>query len=231
MRRRSSPALSRSSPKAAAVQPQSRAPVLTVLHDADFRTLWCVGGLSEVARWMEHMVLSWLIWQVTRSPLPLALVLVFNNLPRPLCSPFAGLLADRLSRRRILMGAQFLNTATALAVLALLILEHLQPWQVFVAVSLQGVVKSLEDPARRTAILDLVGAGRLVNALSLDVLNNTTGKLLGPLIGGVLVETVGFPWTYGCVLAVNVVNVGLMTRLRIPPSQGARVGEPVWRSL
>ena len=39
---------------------------------------------------MEHLVLSWLIWQVTRSPLPLALVLVFNNLPRPLCSPFAG---------------------------------------------------------------------------------------------------------------------------------------------
>src|SRR5215510_770554 len=219
-KRRSSPTLSRSSPKAAAVQPQSRAPVLTVLHDADFRIIWCVGGLSEVARWMEHLVLSWLIWQVTRSPLPLAMVLVFNNLPRPLCSPFTGLLADRLSRRRILIGAQLLNTVTALAVLTLLILERLQPWQVFVAVSLQGVVKSLEDPSRRTAILDLVGAGRLVNALSLDVLNNTTGKLLGPLIGGVLVETVGFPWTYGCVLAIHVVNLGLMTRLRIPAAQG-----------
>ena len=190
------------------MQPQSRAPVLTVLHDADFRTIWCVGGLSEVARWMEHLVLSWLIWQVTRSPLPLALVLVFNNLPRPLCSPFTGLLADRLSRRRILIGAQLLNTATALAVLALLILERLQPWQVFVTVALQGVVKSLEDPARRTAILDLVGAGRLVNALSLDVLNNTAGKLLGPLIGGVLVETIGFPGAYGCVLGVHVVIWG-----------------------
>ena len=213
------------------MQPQSRAPVLAILHDADFRTIWCVGGLSEVARWMEHMVLSWLIWQVTRSPLPLALVLVFNNLPRPLCSPFTGLLADRVSRRRILIGAQLLNTATALAVLALLILERLQPWQVFVAVSLQGVAKSLEDPSRRTAILDLVGAGRLVNALSLDVLNNTTGKLLGPLIGGVLVETIGFPWAYGCALAVHVVNLGLMTRLRIPPAQGARPGEPIWHSL
>jgi MFS family permease len=180
---------------------------------------------------MEHMVLSWLIWQVTHSPLPLALVLVFNNLPRPLCSPFTGLLADRLSRRRILIGAQLLNTATALAVLALLILERLQPWQVFVAVSLQGVVKSLEDPARRTAILDLVGAGRLVNALSLDVLNNTIGKLLGPLIGGVLVEAIGFPGAYGCVLGVHVVNLGLMTRLRIPPAQGARPGEPIWHSL
>src|SRR4029453_11741310 len=125
---------------------------------------------------MEHMVLSLLIWQVTRSPLPLALVLVFNNLPRPLCSPFAGLLADRFSRRLILIGVQLPHTATALAVLTRLILERLQPWQVFVAFSLQGVVKSLEDPSRRTAILDLVGAGRLVNALSLSVFNNTLGK-------------------------------------------------------
>jgi MFS family permease len=180
---------------------------------------------------MEHLVLSLLIWHVTHAPLPLALVLVFNNLPRPLCSPFAGLLADRLSRRRILIGAQLLNTVTTLGVLSLLVLERLQPWQVFIAVSLQGVVRSLEDPARRTAILDLVGAARLVNALSLDVLNNTVGKMLGPLIGGVLIETVGFPSAYGCVLALQVANLALMTRLRIPPAQGARAGEPIWLSL
>jgi len=213
------------------VQPQSRALVLSVLREADFRTIWCVGGLSEVARWMEQLVLSWLIWHVTRSPLPLALVLVFNNLPRPLCSPFAGLLADRFSRRRILIGAQLLNTLTALGVLGLLMLERIEPWQVFVAVALQGVVKSLEDPSRRTAILDLVGAGRLVNALSLEVLNNTLGKMLGPLIGGVLIETVGFSGAYGCVLAVHAATLGLMTRLRIPHAQGARSGEPVWHSL
>ncbi len=213
------------------MQPQSRAPVLAVLHEADFRTIWCVGGLSEVARWMEQLVLSLLIWHVTRSALPLALVLVFNNLPRPLCSPFTGLLADRLNRRSILVGAQILNTVTALGVLSLLMLERLQPWQVFLAVALQGVVKSLEDPARRTAILDLVGAGRLVNALSLEVLNNTFGKMLGSLMGGVLIEAVGFSGAYGCVLAVHVATLGLMTRLRIPPSQGARPGEPVWRSL
>src|SRR5215467_8298896 len=116
-----------------AVQPQRRAPVLSVFREADFRTIWCVGGLSEVARWMEQLVLSLLIWRVTHSPVPLALVLVFNNLPRPLCSPFTGLLADRLSRRRILIGAQLLNTLTALGVMGLLTLGRIQPWQVFVA--------------------------------------------------------------------------------------------------
>jgi hypothetical protein len=46
------------------VKPQSRAPVLSILHEADFRTIWCVGGLSEVAQWIEQLVLSLLIWHV-----------------------------------------------------------------------------------------------------------------------------------------------------------------------
>src|SRR5262249_13397694 len=83
----------------------------------------------------------------------------------------------------------------------------------------------------RGAILVVVGAGRLVNALSFAVLNNTFGKMLGPLLGGVLIEAVGFAGAYGCVLALHVANLGVMTRLRIPPAQGARAGEPMWRGL
>jgi MFS family permease len=180
---------------------------------------------------MEQLILSLLIWHVTRSPLQLALVLGVNNLPRPFCSPFAGLLADRFSRRRILFAAQLLNTSVALTLLALLRLDVIQPWQVFLAVALSGVTRSLEDPSRRTAIVDIVGVERLVNALSLDVLNNTIGKMLGSLVGGVLVQSVDFSGAYGCVLAVHVINLGLMTRLRIPAAQGLTPGEPIWRSL
>jgi len=217
--------------KVAPVNFQHRLPALRVLRDADFRIIWWVGGLSEVARWMEQLVLSLLIWEVTRSPLQLALVLVFNNLPRPLCSPFTGLLADRFSRRRILFGAQCLATATATCLLLTLILGTLQPWLVYLAVALMGITKALEDPSRRTAILDIVGSQRLVTALSLDGINHTIGKVLGPLVGGSLVETVGYAGACGCILAIHVVNLGLMTRLRIPPSQGMQQGDAIWRSL
>ena len=217
--------------KAVLVQPQHRPPVFSVLRDARFRIIWGVGCLSEVARWMEQLILSLLIWEVTRSPLQLALVLVFNNVPRPLCSPFAGLLADRFSRRRILFGAQFLITSTAIGLLFMLARGTIQPWHVYLAVALMGITKTLEDPSRRTAILDIVGSQRLVNALSLDVMSHTTGKIVGPLVGGVLVETVGFAGAYGCILAVHLINLGFMTRLRIPPSHGTSQGERVWPSL
>ncbi|WP_179137049.1 MFS transporter [Candidatus Entotheonella palauensis] len=212
------------------MKPQ-RAPILNVLRDADFRMIWCVGGLSEVARWMEQLVLSLLIWEVTRSPFQLALVLVFNNAPRPLCGPFTGLLADRFSRRRVLFGAQCLATSTAMGLLFTLISGTIQPWHVYLAVALMGITKALEDPSRRTAILDIVGPQRLVNALSLDGMNHTIGKVLGPLTGGTLVEAVGYTGACGCILAIHVINLGLVTRLRIPPSQGVQQGDSIWRSL
>jgi MFS family permease len=98
-------------------------------------------------------------------------------------------------------------------------------------VALQGIVKSFEDPARRTAILDLVGAERLVNAMSLDVVTNTLGKMLGPLAGGVVSEHLGFVGAYACVLVLHVVTLGLTMCLRIPPVQRERLDEPLWHGL
>jgi predicted MFS family arabinose efflux permease len=94
-----------------------------------------------------------------------------------------------------------------------------------------GITKALEDPSRRTAILDIVGSPRLVNALSLDGINHTIGKVLGPLVGGTLVETIGYAGAFGCILVTHVVNLGLMTRLRIPPSQGTLQKSSIWSSL
>ena len=65
-------------------------PALAVLQDRDFRAIWYAGGLHEVSRRMELLILSWLILQTTDSPFQLGLVLVFNNIPRPAFSLFSG---------------------------------------------------------------------------------------------------------------------------------------------
>ena len=106
-------------------------PVLAVLRDRSFRPIWYVGGLAEVSRRLEMLVLSWLVLQTTDSPFQLGLLLVFNNAPRPLFSLFAGLVADRFSRRRILFAAQTTNTLLAGMILAFIWFEHLATWHVF----------------------------------------------------------------------------------------------------
>lgn len=212
-------------------RPRTPAPVFTVLKDRDFRAIWYVGGLHEISRRMELLVLSWLILQTTDSPFQLGLVLVFNNVPRPLFSLFSGFVADRFSRHRILYVAQTINTLVAAVILLLIIREEIASWHVFLAVFMTGLTKSLEDPSRRTAILDIVGEGRLVNALSLDQISNTVGKMAGPLLGGILLDASGFNGAYAFVLAAQVLTLAQLTRVKIPLYQGAISAGPVWRSL
>ncbi len=225
------------------------APVFAVLQDRDFRVIWYVGSLREISRRMELLVLSWLILQATQSPFQLGLVLVFNNLPRPFLSLFTGLVADRFNRWRILAAGQLINTGIAVTLLALLATDAIAAWHVYAAVFMQGATKALEDPSRRTAILDIVGERRLVNALSLDTISNTSGKMLGPLLGGIMIDASGgllLPWlgadaveragfvgAAGLIVAVHLADLALLTRLRIPqkPPRAAGRVEPLWRSL
>ena len=228
-------------------RPRADAPVFTVLQDRDFRAIWYVGTLRELSRRMELLVLGWLILQSTGSPLQLGLVLVFNNLPRPVLSLFTGFVADRFNRWRILMLSQVINTAVAGVVLGLIVTDAIVAWHVYAAVFVQGATKSLEDPSRRTGILDIVGERRLVNALSLDTISNTSGKMLGPLLagimidtsgplissmlGGVSIETGGYVGACSLIVLVHLIDLGVMTRVRIPKKERTTTLEPVWSSL
>ena len=210
-----------------------RGTLLSVLQNADFRIIWYVGSVGEFGRRMELLVLSWMILQLTDSYLQLGLVLAFNNLPRPMVSMLTGYIADRFPRRRILLIGQSFNVLTVVTLLSVMAYDFdlIRPWHVFGAVFIQGLTKAIEDPSRRTAIFDIVGQQRLVNALSLDVISNNLGKMTGPVVGGIFLDTLGFTGAYCFILAVHVSNLGLMTRLRIPDYRGQTAIEPIVKSL
>ena len=206
---------------------------MSVLRITDFRVIWSVGSVGEFARRMELLVLSWLTLQVTDSYFQLGLVLVFNNAPRPVIAMFTGYIADRFSRQKIMLYAQLANVLTTATLLGVIAYDRelIQAWHVFGAVLIQGLTKAIEDPSRRTAILDIVGERRLVNALSLDVISHNVGRMLGPIAGGVLLDTVNFTGAYSALVAVHLFNLALITRLRIPAYQGRPLAEPMFRSL
>ena len=211
--------------------PGSPIPVFAVLQNRAFRAIWYAGSLHEISRRTELLVLSFLILEITQSPFQLLLVLVFNNLPRLLLAPIFGSVADRFSRQRVMVLSQFINVVISAAVLTLILTDLEQPWHLYLALMMQGVTKALEDPSRRTSILDIVGEGRVVNALSLDQIGNTTGKIAGPFLAGLLVETLGFPAAYTFVVVVHLGALGFLTRVRVPPRQAPAQREPVLRSL
>jgi MFS family permease len=207
-------------------------PAFDVLKNGDFRTLWTVKAINEVSRRMELLTLGYLVLRMTDSPFQVGLIAVFLNLPRPFFSLFAGLVADRLDRRRVLIGVHAIYSVISTVLLLLLVIGAVEPWHVFIAIFLQGSAKTLDDPSRRTAIFDLAGRERLASAMSLETINNNSGKIVGPLIGGVLIASTGFVGSYAVILALDAVSLLMISRLKLPHrplGEGAPV--QVWRSL
>ena len=210
----------------------SRMSAFAVLQSGDFRILWTVKAVHEVSRRMELLVLGYLVLRLTDSPFQVGLIAVFLNVPRPVFSLFAGLVADRLDRRRILIGVHATYVMISAALLVLLVMGVVEPWHVFLAILLQGSAKVLDDPSRRTAIFDLAGRERLASAMSLETINNNSGKIAGPLIGGVLIASTGFVGAYVAILALDAVSLLMMSRLKLPHRPlGGVPPVQVWRSL
>ena len=181
---------------------------------------------------MELLVLGYLIFNLTGSAFQVGLLALFLNAPRPPLSLFAGLLADRLDRRRIMIGIHAIYLALAAAILALLISDTIRPWHVFLVIFVQGAVKVLDDPSRRTAIFDLAGRHRVVSAMSLETITNNGGKILGPAAGGLLIAGTGFLGAYAILVALDLASLLLMVRLRLPPRATRGITHmAVWQGL
>ena len=205
---------------------------VALLRERDFRVIWSVGILAEFGRRNELLVWSLLLFKVIEAPASyLMLLWVFNNLPRPFVSPVAGYIADRFSRQRVMLLVQGANLVTTAGLLALLLydLDYVQSWHIFLAAFIQGTTKAIEDPSRRTGIFDIVGRDRIVNAMSLDVIAQNVGKMIGPVVGGLLIEFSGYPAAYIFLLFVHLDNLWLISRLRIPEAGVRAVMPPIWR--
>ena len=207
-------------------------PVLAVLQNRDFRILWGARTVHEVSRRMELLALGYLILQLTDSAFQVGLISVFLNAPRPFLSLFAGLVADRLNRRHILVGVHTIYFVITAILLSLLITDNIQPWQVFIAILVQGSAKVLDDPSRRTVIFDLAGQERIASAMSLETITNNCGKIVGPLVAGVLIAGTGFTGVFAVLVALDLVCMLLLFLLRLPNSVPSRGPAPsVWRGL
>ena len=213
--------------------PGARGTAADLMRERNFRYIWSVGILAEFGRRYEILVFSLLILDITNSPAQLMLLWVFNNLPRPFVSSIAGYIADRFPRQRIILLTQAVNLATAGGLLALMLygLDTLQTWHIFVAAFIQGTSKAIEDPSRRTGIFDIVGRERLVNAMSLDVISQNVGKMIGPVICGLLIQFSGYSDAYIFLLVVHLANLWVISRLQIPDAGLRAAVAPLWHGL
>jgi MFS family permease len=176
-----------------------------LLQYRDFRLMWIAGGLDNTGRWMDSVVMGLLVLELTDSAFQVALLFVFRWVPMLTFAFLSGMIADRSNRWAIMMVARTVALVATAAVLILLLMDAVEPWHVFIASFFLGWLFVLEFPSRRSLIYDLVGSHRIVSAMSLETINMTLGKFVGPFIAGLLIELTDFSGAYVFLMMVYTI--------------------------
>lgn len=190
--------------------------------------LWFFGQLiSLVGSWMQIIAQGWLVYQLSRSELILGLYGFTTAVPSLLISPWAGVFADRVPRRTMLLFTQAAFMLSAFLLAGLTLAGRVQVWHIILLGVLQGMINAVETPARLAFGLDLVGREDLTNSIALNATMFNGARVIGPAIGGMLLAAVGAGWCFmiNAVSFLAVIAGLLMMRLPPPVHRAAR-GNP-----
>jgi MFS family permease len=166
---------------------------------------------------MQNVAQAWLVYRMTHSSLLLGVVSFAGQIPVFPLAPLAGMVADRLERRKVVIATQTASMILALVLAYLTLTGRVTVWEVIVLASLMGVVNSFDIPARQSFLVEMVGREDLMNAIALNSSMFNGARIIGPAIAGILVASIGEGW---CFFANGVsfiaVIIGLFL-MRIPP--------------
>ncbi len=166
------------------------------LRFRDYRLLWLGQAGTSAGQWMDQVARSWLIYQLTGSPLELGAVAAARALPILAFGVVAGVVADRQGRKAQLIVSQVVNAVLNLALATLVVTGQVRPWHVYVTALLVGTAQAFQQPARQALISDLVGKEHLANAVALNSAIFNLMRSLGPALAGVLIAAVGVGGSY-----------------------------------
>ena len=169
--------------------------IRSLIGDSNFVRLWLTGSASGSMRWLETLAVSVYVFEITGSAFMVALLMSARMAPM-LLGAAVGALAERFNRQTILLsGLAIMSTVSAvMGVLALT--GAIQIWQIAFGSFLTGLFFASEFPVRRTILGEIAGQKRIGAALSLDSVSNNATRMIGPIIGGILIETVGLHGAY-----------------------------------
>jgi MFS family permease len=187
-----------------------------LLADDSLRRVWAIGGVAGLMRWLDQLVVGVYVFDVTHSPLLVALVTLARLMPM-LAGAFVGAFVERLALRRVL-GYGLAAIAGVYAVLAVLAFTGLlQIWHVGLGALLIGLYWSSEMSVRRTMLGEIAGPERMGKAMGLDWATINSTRLIGPLLGGALYTAFGVGGAY----AAGVICFGISAALAYGLTAGA----------
>jgi MFS family permease len=196
-------------------------PLRRLLASSAFRRLWAVGAIGNGMRWVEILVAAVFTFEVTGSAFAVSIVAMLRALPMLLAGAVAGAIAEVLDRRHLLMAGQLVVAVCGFTIAALAFAGALQVWHLGAASLLAGLAWTGEMAARRRMLTEAAGERDMVQAMGLDTLTNNTTRMAGPLLGGLLYETLGIGAAYALAGFCYLVTFLLLAGVRLPQQRRA----------
>lgn len=159
--------------------------------------LFFVGQLtSQAGTWMQMIAVIWVTLQITDSGFALGLVTAAQFLPVLVFGPWGGVIADRVDHHRFMLGTQAAFTVVAAAFAGLVVTDRLGMGAIYALSLAFGFITAMDNPVRRTLVVDLVGPDDVPNAVALNSSLMTGSRVIGPSIAGALITGVGVEWCF-----------------------------------
>lgn len=190
-------------------------PTFRSLRNRNYRIYYAGGVVSNIGTWMQRIAQDWLVLRLSDNDgVALGITTGLQFLPMLLVGPWGGMLADRYSKRKLLVVTQAFMGAVALVLAGLDLTDLVQVWHVYVLALMLGLGTAVDNPARQSFVIEMVGRDDLPNAVGLNSASFNLGRVIGPALAGLLIEVFGT----GPVFVINGLSfsavIYALTRLR-----------------
>ena len=194
----------------------------------NFRLFFIGQGISLVGTWMQNIGEGWLVLTLTNSPFYVGLTSALSSLGVLVFSLYAGVLADRTDKRRVVVMMQVAFMLEAFAVSALVWTGVVQVWHVLALATMLGIASAFDIPTRQAFLVDMVGKEHLMNAIALNSSLFNAARVVGPAIAGVLIGIVGVAWCYFFNGLSYIAVIASLLMLRLPRYQRVEQTTSTW---
>jgi len=204
--------------------------VFKAFHYRDFRLLWFGACTSSIGTFMQSVAQSWLVLDISKSARMLGLDAFLGNIPIFLFSLVGGVVADRVSRRRLLLGSQWVQLTCAFTLAGLFAAHFVQVWHILCLSFIVGTAQSFGGPAYSALVPTLVEKEDLPNAIALNSIQFNLARSIGPVLGGITLAKFGPTWCFSLngVSYIAVIISLLLLHMKFQPQ---RTGESIMASM
>ncbi|MCA0216012.1 MAG: MFS transporter [Actinobacteria bacterium] len=201
-------------PIAVAMQRPAWRDTFSALRLHNYRLYVVAQLISNTAGWMQRIAVDWLVLELTGSVALVGLTIALQFLPTLVLGAHAGVIADRFSKRAVMLVCQAVGGLLNLVLAILAITGHAQLLTVYALVLAVGIAQVFDGPARSVFITEMVGARHLRNAISVNASIFHLGALVGPALSGLLIVAVGSGWAIGVNVVAAAIGIVLLLAIR-----------------